>query len=152
MNTAKSISTTDAEPISAIHALPGDAVVIRRPHFQLRGDSLFFLISRRPFAVLNHAEQNLWNVLENEASVGALRASLGDSAEEGIRRLLSLQVAELVPPASTDSVELATASVGATGLTVSAIVPFTEAESLPTTPVATTARLTDVTSPAFRSK
>ena len=78
MNTAKNINITAAEPIRAIHALPSDAAVVRRPHFQLREDSLFFLISQRPFAVLNHAEQNLWNVLENEASVGALRASLGD--------------------------------------------------------------------------
>ena len=98
MNTAKSINMTAAEPIGAINALPSDSVVVRRPHFQLREDSLFFLISQRPFAVLNRAEQNLWNVLWNEASVGTLRASLGDSAEEGIRRLLALEVAELVPP------------------------------------------------------
>ena len=99
MNTAKSINVTAAEPISAIDALPSDAVVVRRPHFQLREDSLFFLISRRPFAVLNHAEQKLWTVLQNETAVGTLKASLGDSAEEGIRRLLALEVAELVPPA-----------------------------------------------------
>ena len=99
MNTAKSINITAAEAISAMNALPSDSVVVRRPHFQLREDSLFFLISQRPFAVLNRAERNLWNVLENEASVGTLRASLGDSAEEGIRRLLALEVAELVPPA-----------------------------------------------------
>lgn len=97
MNTAKSINVTAAEPISATNALPREAVVVRRPHFQLREDSLFFLISQRPFAVLNHAERNLWNVLGNEASVEALRASLGDSAEDGIRRLLALEVAELVP-------------------------------------------------------
>ena len=93
------MNITAAQPTSAIHELPSDAVVVRRPHFQLRENSLFFLISRRPFAVLNHVEQNLWNALENEASVGALRASLGESAEEGIRHLLALEVAELVPPA-----------------------------------------------------
>jgi len=93
------MNITSAESIGAIHALPSDAVVVRRPHFQLRENSLFFLISRRPFAVLNLAEKNLWNALENEACVGTLRTSLGDSAEEGIRRLLTLEVAELVPPA-----------------------------------------------------
>jgi LmbE family N-acetylglucosaminyl deacetylase len=93
------VNITAAEPIRAIHGLPRDAVVVRRPHFQLREDSLFFLISRRPFAVLNDAEQKLWNVLENEASVGALEASLGDSADEAIRRFLSLEVVEVVPPA-----------------------------------------------------
>jgi LmbE family N-acetylglucosaminyl deacetylase len=93
------MNITVAEPINASHALPSDAVVVRRPHFQLREDSLFFLISKRPFAVLNLAEQRLWNALENEASVGALRASLEDSVDEGIRRLIALEVAEVVPPA-----------------------------------------------------
>jgi LmbE family N-acetylglucosaminyl deacetylase len=74
-------------------------VLIRRPHFLLRGDSLFFLISQRPFVVLNQAEQILWNVLEKEASVGALQARLGALADEGIRRLLALEVAEVVLPA-----------------------------------------------------
>ena len=60
---------------------------------------MFFLISQRPFAVLNQAEQILWNVLEKEASVGALQARLGALAEEGIRRLLALEVAEMVLPA-----------------------------------------------------
>jgi LmbE family N-acetylglucosaminyl deacetylase len=99
MNAVKAMNITDTEPIRATHALRSDAVVVRRPHFQLREDSLFFLISRRPFAVLNRDEQNLWNALENESSVGSLRASLGDSAEESIRRLLTLEVAEVVPPA-----------------------------------------------------
>jgi LmbE family N-acetylglucosaminyl deacetylase len=99
MNAVKPMNITAAEPISEIDALRSDAVVIRRPHFQLREDSLFFLISQRPFAVLNHAQQNLWNVLENESSVGSLRASLGDSADESIRRVLALEVAEVIPPA-----------------------------------------------------
>ena len=58
------MNTTDAKRTDAKPALPSDAVVIRRPHFLLRGDSLFFLISQRPFVVLNQAEQILWNVLE----------------------------------------------------------------------------------------
>ena len=98
MNIVKSISSTTDEPMSAIHVLPRDAVVVRRPHFQLREDSLFFLISQRPFAVLNHAERKLWTMLDNEASVGVLHGSIGDSAEQSIRRLLALEVAELVPP------------------------------------------------------
>lgn len=85
------------EPACEAYEVPLDAVVVRRPHFQLRDDSLFFMISRRPFAVLNQQEQHLWNVLETEASVGALRASLGKSADIGIRRLLALGVAEILP-------------------------------------------------------
>jgi LmbE family N-acetylglucosaminyl deacetylase len=99
MNAVKTTNISATEPIKAPHVLRSDAVVVRRPHFQLRGDSLFFLISQRPFAVLNNAEQNLWNVLKDEGSIGSLRASLGDPAQEGIRRLLALEVVELVPPA-----------------------------------------------------
>ena len=62
--------------------------MVRRPHFRLQGDSLFFLISKRPFAVLTPAEQNLWNALEKEATVGELEARLGALAEEDIRRLV----------------------------------------------------------------
>jgi hypothetical protein len=78
--------------------LPSDAVVVRRPHFRLRGDSLFFLISKHPFAALTPAEQNLWNALENEATVAELEARLGASASEDIRRLVTLGVAEVLTP------------------------------------------------------
>ena len=79
--------------------LPSDAVVVRRPHFRLQEDSLFFLISKRPFAVLTPAEQNLWNALEKEATVGELEARLGAPAGENIRSLLALDVAVVLTPA-----------------------------------------------------
>jgi LmbE family N-acetylglucosaminyl deacetylase len=78
--------------------LPSDAVVVRRPHFRLQGDSLFFLISKRPFETLTPAEQNLWNAVENEATVGELETLLGTSADEAIHRLVALGVAEVLTP------------------------------------------------------
>ncbi len=83
----------------AVSVLPSDAVIIRRPHFRLQGDSLFFLISKHPFAAFTPAEQNLWNALEKEATVGELEARLGASAREDIRRLVELEVAEVLTPA-----------------------------------------------------
>jgi LmbE family N-acetylglucosaminyl deacetylase len=65
----------------------------------LRGGSLFFLISKHPFAVLTPAEQNLWNALEKEATVGELEARLGAPAGEDIRRLVALDVAEVLTAA-----------------------------------------------------
>jgi LmbE family N-acetylglucosaminyl deacetylase len=60
---------------------------------------LFFLISQRPLAGLNEAEQVLWKMLEAETSVGSLQARLGESADEAICHLLELEVAEvLLPP------------------------------------------------------
>lgn len=96
---SKIMKATESKPTVASPELPSDAVVIRRRHFQLRGDSLFFLIAHRPFAVLNQAEQSLWNGLEEEATVGTLQARLGASAAESLRRLLDLEVAEVVLPA-----------------------------------------------------
>src|ERR1019366_9555749 len=93
------MNTTDAKRTGAGPALPSDGVVIRRPHFLLKGDSLFFLISERPFVVLNQAEQILWITIEKEACVGALKARLGPLVEQAIRRLLALEVAEVVLPA-----------------------------------------------------
>jgi LmbE family N-acetylglucosaminyl deacetylase len=86
---------------AAESALPSDAVVVRRPHFRLQEDSLFFLISKRPFAVLTLAEKNLWNAIEEEATVGELEARLGAPADDDIRHLGTLGVVEVLmsPPA-----------------------------------------------------
>jgi LmbE family N-acetylglucosaminyl deacetylase len=89
------MNTTDTKQTGAF---PSEAVVIRRPHFRLRGDSLFFLISQRPFATLSQAEQALWNELEKDASVGELHARLGAAVEDGIRRFRELDVADVVLP------------------------------------------------------
>ncbi len=93
------MNTAEASPIDARPAPAADAVVVRLPHFQLRGDSLFFLIAHRPLAVLNRAEQLLWAALEKEPTVGELQAQLGAGADESIRRLLELEVAVVVLPA-----------------------------------------------------
>jgi hypothetical protein len=89
-----------SQPVTAAGpVLPSDAVVVRRPHFRLQRDSLFFLISNRPFAVLAPAEHSLWNALENDTTVGELEARLGTSAGEAIRRPVALGVAEVLTPA-----------------------------------------------------
>ena len=84
---------------SAGPQLPSDALVVRLPHFRFQGDSLFFLISKRPFAVLTPAEQNLWNAIENEATIAELVARLGASAGEDIRRLEAVNVVRVLTPA-----------------------------------------------------
>jgi LmbE family N-acetylglucosaminyl deacetylase len=95
------MNARDAQRTGAPATLSKDSVIVRRPHFRLRGDSLYFLISERPFATLSQAEQLLWNLLEKEASVAAIEERLGPAAEEGIRRLVALEAAEpiLPPPA-----------------------------------------------------
>lgn len=92
------MNITETKPIDARPAPATDAVLVRLPHFKLEGDSLFFLISKRPFAVLSPAEQHLWIALEKEPTVGELRTQLGAGTDESIRRLLELEVAVEVLP------------------------------------------------------
>lgn len=93
------ISTTHPHGTALEPPLPGDAVVIRRPHFQLRGGSLFFLISRHPMVNLNESEQALWSLLGEDATVEAIRARLGTLADQTMRSLIDYEVAEVVLPA-----------------------------------------------------
>jgi len=47
------MNARDAQRTGAPATLSKDSVIVRRPHFRLRGDSLYFLISERPFATLS---------------------------------------------------------------------------------------------------
>lgn len=75
----------------------GDQVPLRRPHFELRDGSLFFLRSARPFLALDAADAELWCLLDGARSVGAL-AQRVPSAEERLRALWASGVLELAPP------------------------------------------------------
>jgi LmbE family N-acetylglucosaminyl deacetylase len=72
-------------------------VPVRRPHFGLRDRQLYFLLSRRAFAVLGPEEATLWSLIDGVANIGQLRAQIPE-AREHLRRLWTLRVCELVPP------------------------------------------------------
>ncbi len=78
-------------------SLPGDLIPIPRPHFRLRGEALYFLISERPSAVLSEEERRVWQALDGKASVGELRARFPGGAEVALRRFHDLRLCELVP-------------------------------------------------------
>jgi LmbE family N-acetylglucosaminyl deacetylase len=65
----------------------------------LDGESLFFLISKRPFAALSPVDVSLWTALEQEATVAQLRERIGPQADEAIRRLTGLEVIEVITAA-----------------------------------------------------
>lgn len=70
--------------------------VVRRPHFRLVGNELFFLISRRPHAKLSDAEARVWNALHGAVPFDRLCEQLGDEAEAAVSRLVDLEVCEKI--------------------------------------------------------
>ena len=76
---------------------PDDLIPVRRPHFELRNDGLFFLLSRRPHAKIDQDDRILWNRIDGVRSVGDLRRGMPDAAVR-LRRFHDLKVCELAAP------------------------------------------------------
>ena len=77
---------------------PTDNLVpIRRPHFELRGAHLHFLISTRPHAELDATDVELWQRIDGDTTLGQLRTAFPD-ANDRIGRLWEPGVLELAEP------------------------------------------------------
>ena len=76
--------------------LPEDIVPLRRPHFELRDDRLFFLLSRRPYAQLDEQDRALWNRIDGATSLAELRRTFPD-VEARLQQLHALQSASSRP-------------------------------------------------------
>jgi LmbE family N-acetylglucosaminyl deacetylase len=70
-----------------------DDRVLRRPHFELRGDALFFLVSTRPFARLAAREVAIWNAFSEGPA--ELRERWPGESDAIVERLLRLGVCEV---------------------------------------------------------
>ena len=69
---------------------------MRRPHFHLTDDDLFFLISRNPHARLSRLEAGVWNALEQGPSLEELRRGFSEkAADDVVRRFKGLGVCEV---------------------------------------------------------
>ena len=78
--------------------LPSDHLLVRMPHFQLRGDSLFWVGSKQPQRRLSEAEIALWNLINGRVSVKEVRETCGERADALIREFLSSGYCELAEP------------------------------------------------------
>ncbi len=68
-----------------------------RPGFRLKGDSLYFLISHQSFVSLDIEEMDVWKAMDGEISVGDLRSRVTGDVDQIVRRLIDLQVCDLLP-------------------------------------------------------
>jgi LmbE family N-acetylglucosaminyl deacetylase len=79
--------------------LNDDSIPTRLPHFDLREGSLYFLISRRPFASLDKEQQAVWNALDGVSSAGDLRAQQGPSFDAIVTSFVERGVCTVIPGA-----------------------------------------------------
>jgi LmbE family N-acetylglucosaminyl deacetylase len=80
-----------------ITVLTDDSVPTRLPHFHLKEGSLYFLISRRPYAPLDKEQQTVWNLLDGVSCVGDLRARQGPSFDAIVKGFVERGVCTVVP-------------------------------------------------------
>lgn len=76
-----------------------DCIPLKRPHFQLLGNQLFFLISKRPYIELDSVDVDLWNNIDGLASVCELHKR-HPNAKERLQRLWELALIEAAPSAT----------------------------------------------------
>jgi LmbE family N-acetylglucosaminyl deacetylase len=76
--------------------LKGPEIVLRRPHFRLAGDELFFLISRRPYVKLSANELAVWRTLVGDITVDTLRNRFAAEGDPVIRRFTELNICEII--------------------------------------------------------
>lgn len=75
---------------------PDDYIPIKRPHFSLRSQKLFFLISKRSFLDLDEGGESLWRMIDGEITVGGLRLHFPD-LDERLAQFWDLGIIEIVP-------------------------------------------------------
>lgn len=71
-------------------------VPLKRPHFELRDNRLFFLISTRPYMELTPEEVGLWHECDGHTTVGDLESRL-PGVRGALLELLEREVIELAP-------------------------------------------------------
>jgi hypothetical protein len=73
-----------------------DLVPIKRPHFKLKNNSLYFLISRRPYCHLNDEEKAVWNSISGTHTIDEL-GIISPNAINIIRKFWKNRTVELIP-------------------------------------------------------
>jgi LmbE family N-acetylglucosaminyl deacetylase len=73
-------------------------LLIRRPHFQLHGNHLFWIGSKQPRQQFSEAEAGLWNLMRQPVTVKIAREKCGDGADTLISGFLQSELCELLEP------------------------------------------------------
>jgi LmbE family N-acetylglucosaminyl deacetylase len=82
--------------------LQGEYLLARRPHFQLVGRDLVWIGSTQAHRRFSEAEADLWNLLQQPASLTSIREKFGDRVDTLIREFLKSELCDLLEPAFSD--------------------------------------------------
>jgi LmbE family N-acetylglucosaminyl deacetylase len=78
--------------------LRSDCLLVRRPHFRLLGNELFFMASKEPCRLLSEVEVRLWDLIGQAQSVDAIRQASGEDTDSLIHEFLRSDFCELIEP------------------------------------------------------
>lgn len=76
--------------------------ILKRPHFHLNGNDLYFLISKRPVAELSDLELRVWNSFDREISLDELKTKINEPIDTIVRKFVDLDVFDEVASQSID--------------------------------------------------
>jgi LmbE family N-acetylglucosaminyl deacetylase len=76
-----------------------DFCALRRPHFRLEGNALYFLASQRPYRILSSDETQVWDAIEHPLAIRVLRDRFPAFADHVIQDFWSSELCELLEPA-----------------------------------------------------
>jgi LmbE family N-acetylglucosaminyl deacetylase len=82
--------------------IPKDATILKRPHYRLDGDQLFFLKSKRPMKQLSVQELAVWKALDEDSSMNALCSRLNHQVDEIIAEFCEIGLCDIVPEYPTE--------------------------------------------------
>jgi LmbE family N-acetylglucosaminyl deacetylase len=84
----------------ADHAeLRGESLLIRRPHYQLRGNDLYWTGSKQPRRRLSGPETAFWSLMQRPVPFHEVQHAYGGSAEAMVREFLRSELCEILEPA-----------------------------------------------------
>jgi LmbE family N-acetylglucosaminyl deacetylase len=78
--------------------IENEHIPCKRPHYQLRGNQLYFLISKRPHLELGPEDLSLWNSIDGKTTVAELHGRFPD-VHERIERFWECEVIEVAQSA-----------------------------------------------------
>lgn len=79
-------------------SVSANLLVLHRPHFHLKGDVLFFMVSQRPSRVLTDVEMEIWGAIQRPVAMDELRKRFPGRADDVIQEFWRSELCELVEP------------------------------------------------------
>lgn len=79
--------------------LRSEYLLVRKPHFHLRGKALFCVASEEPQRQLSELESRFWDLMQRPVSVNEARVACGETADAIIGEFLGNQYCEMLEPA-----------------------------------------------------